>query len=636
VLGTLAVGGMTLAACSGGDAGPGSTAPGTGASTAPDPTGGTASASTLDWGPCDDPDATDPALECTTITVPLDYEVPEGGTIDLALIRLPAEGRREGAVLTNPGGPGASGFELVALAGGAYQVQMGLERFDIVGFDPRGVDRSGGVRCLTDEQFDASVYLDETPDTPAEQALFDAAPPDLDEACVDAYGDQVRHYSTANTARDMDAIRAAMGDEQISYLGVSYGTNLGGVYATLFPDRVRAMVLDAAYDPAGDSVEESLSTQLVGFEEAFDNWAAWCADTPDECAFSSNDVGADWDALYDQLDLVPITHTDGRLGNDVVMGLATITALYSPTSWPVLGSALDEARQGSADGIFALADSYIARSPEGTYSTQLQSQWVIDCASGFTSPPPDDPEALLEQLQGLAPRFAADLELDDLTESSQCTEVLPSVEPFELAYAGSAPIVVVGGENDPATPIRWAEEMTESLGSSATLVRYTGEGHGFVLVSSCVTEIAAALLTDLEPPAADTVCEPDPEIERPDWWNDLPLEGWVEIAETNPELLAALGLAPTLAYSEIGFSDLAADDVLDAADEALAALPGLVDGGRAEPIPGIDQATYLIDDEIFSVLVIGQDDLATPDLEGLAPLLGDEDRTLVVLLHFPM
>lgn len=639
---TAAVTALVMAACSGdgGEAGDTTTRPTESSApestAAPEPPDSTAPASTLVWGPCDDPEIDDPALECTTLTVPFDYAAPDGETIELGLVRLPATADRQGAVLTNPGGPGASGVEFAALAGGAIQTQLGLESFDIVGFDPRGVDRSAGVRCLTDAEFDAGVYLDETPDTPVEQELFDNAPPYLDDACVETYGDDLRHYSTENTARDMDAIRAALGDEQISFYGASYGTNLGGVYATLFPDRVRAMVLDAAYDPAGDSVEESITTQAEGFESAFDNWVEWCTTTPDECAFASDDVGADWDALLDQLDREPITHTDGRLGNDNVMGYATVSALYSPISWPALASALDEARDGDAEGIFALADSYIGRDDDGTYGTLSQSQWVIDCASGFRPSPPSDPEAILTRLQEVAPRFAADLTVDDITDSSACREALPDAQPVELAYDGPAPILVVGGENDPATPIRWAEEMTAALGPSARLVRYTGEGHGFLLVSTCVTELAAAVLADLESPAAETVCDPDPEVERPEWWDTLPLADLVELSDPSPELLGALGLGPTLAYSEVGFSELDPSALLDALDEAMAGVSGSVNAGRQQPIAEIDQATYLIDGEVFSVLVIGQDDLGSPELEELAPLLAGEDRTLVVLLHVPI
>jgi hypothetical protein len=149
--------------------------------------------SSLSWEACDDPSALDPALECTTLTVPLDYADPEGDTIDLALIRVPASGKREGAVLTNPGGPGGSGFDFVANAASTIQFTLGLEGFDIVGFDPRGVDRSGGLRCLTDAEFDATVYLDSTPETPEEQAALDASNTAFETGCTTKFGDTLRH-----------------------------------------------------------------------------------------------------------------------------------------------------------------------------------------------------------------------------------------------------------------------------------------------------------------------------------------------------------------------------------------------------------------------------------------------------------
>jgi pimeloyl-ACP methyl ester carboxylesterase len=209
--------------------------------TEPTDTTEVASSGTLDWGACDDPSAVDPSLECATLQVPLDYDAPNGDSIDLALIRIPASGDRAGAVLFNPGGPGASGYEYAANGGTTYTAALGTQAFDFVGFDPRGVDRSGGIRCVTDEYMDQHLYIDGTPDTPEEQALADESENGFVDACKEKYGDTLRFYSTANTARDMDAIRVALGDEQISFLGISYGTYLGAVYATMFPDRVRAM-----------------------------------------------------------------------------------------------------------------------------------------------------------------------------------------------------------------------------------------------------------------------------------------------------------------------------------------------------------------------------------------------------------
>jgi pimeloyl-ACP methyl ester carboxylesterase len=243
------------------------------------------------WGACTDELATEAVLECATLAVPLDYDDPTGTALDLALVRVPAEGERRGAVLFNPGGPGGSGFDPIALSGTVIQSELGLTQFDLVGFDPRGVDRSGGIKCVGDAFQDAHLYLDDTPDTPEEQQLLDEADQGFIDGCTAKYGDTLKFYSTANTARDMDAIRAGLGDDQMSFLGISYGTYLGGVYASLFPERVRAMVLDSAYEPNGDTVEEQYLTQLVGFEGAFNDWASWCQND-EACQFTAADVGA--------------------------------------------------------------------------------------------------------------------------------------------------------------------------------------------------------------------------------------------------------------------------------------------------------------------------------------------------------
>jgi pimeloyl-ACP methyl ester carboxylesterase len=590
--------------------------------------------STLSWEACDDPAVIEDELECATLTVPLDYAEPDGDTIDLALVRVPASRSRDGAILTNPGGPGSSGFDFVAYSGTVLRDEMGLDEFDIIGFDPRGVDRSGGLRCLTDAELDASMYLDYTPDSPEEEDLLDAAPADFATECIDEYDDTLVHYSTANTARDIDAIRAALGDDQISYLGISYGTYLGGVYATLFPDRVRAMVLDAAFDPIGDTVEEAYSTQLVGFENAFDNWAAWCQDTPAECSFSTDDVGAAWDELFDQLDAEPVEADDGRWANEAVMDTATTAALYSEYDWPLLGTALDQVRTGDPAALFRLADGYVGRADDGTYSTEQQSFAIISCASGFTSPTPDDPEALAEELREKAPRFGGLLTVDDLTGdgTGSCDTLMPNVEPTEVAYAGEAPIVVVGGTNDPATPIRWAEELTAAMGPNARLVTYTGEGHGFVLAATCVNEVEGAVLASLELPDEDTQCDPDPAVERPEWWDTIVTPEGVSDPIDSPELLGALGLGPSIAFGEVRDTELDVDTVLDAYDDTLTTA-GFTLIQRQTPA-GFTQAIYSLGDESFAILALSPEDLAAPELSPLAGLV-NPDRTLLVLISVP-
>lgn len=548
---------------------------------------------TIDWGACDDPSAEDPSLECATLSVPLDYDNPSSDNIDLALVKVPAAGDRQGAVLFNPGGPGGSGFDPIAFSGTAIAPALGLESFDLIGFDPRGVDRSGGIRCVTDEFQDKHLYVDDTPDTPEEQALYDESKTGFVDGCTQKYGDTLRFYSTGNTARDMDAIRAALGDEQISYLGISYGTYLGATYATMYPDRVRAMVLDSAYEPNGDTVEQQFETQLVGFENAFNNWIAWCEDKT-TCDFTAADVGARWDALKEQLDATPIAGADGRLANNATMERATTAALYSESEWPVLAKALTEAEQGNPAGIFALADAYNGRDEDGTFNTLFQSFPVIQCASGVEAAPPDDPEALAATLRAAAPRFAKDITADDLTtEADDCAKLVGVAKPVALSYSGDGPIVVVGGTNDPATPIRWAQKMTGELGPNARMVTFTGEGHGQLLVSTCVTDIEGALLADLTLPEPKTVCDPDPVVDKPEWWDALPVpEGVSEVASL-PALAAALGATPTQVFSEMRTTTLSAEDAVAAYTKVLSSAGfEQFDAPQSLPIDDTVQGAY--------------------------------------------
>jgi pimeloyl-ACP methyl ester carboxylesterase len=558
---------------------------------------------TLKWVGCTDPSATDPSLLCTTLSVPLDYADPTGEAVDLALVKAPATGKRKGAALFNPGGPGGSGFDPIAASGGSIAAALGLDSFDVIGFDPRGVDRSGGIRCVSDEFRDKHLYVDPTPDTPEEQALKDEADNGFVDACVQKYGDKLRFYSTENTARDMDAIREALGDQQISFLGVSYGTYLGATYATLFPDRVRAMVLDSAYEPNGDTVEEQFKTQLVGFEGAMNNWIAWCQRTT-KCAFNATDVGARWDALKLKLDDSPIADVAGRLANNATMERATTAALYSESEWPVLANALADAERGDPAGTFAIADAYDGRSDDGTFNTLFQSFPVIQCASGIAPTPPPDPEALAAELRAAAPRLGKDTTAADLTsEAEDCTRLVGDTKPVELKYAGKGPIVVVGGANDPATPIRWAQKMAAELGPNARLVTFTGEGHGQLLVNTCVTDIEGALLADLTLPDEGKVCNPDPVVPKPDWWDALPVPDGISAVADLPALAAALGAGPTQIYGEARTTKASAKDAVDAYTAALKG-KGFTKFDVPQPLPFDDSAQSFYTDDAGHTLVL--------------------------------
>ena len=616
--------------------GTGDTTPDTVIPTNDVPSNDSVSAGTIEWGACTDKLAEDPVLECATLAVPLDYDTPDGDTLDLALVRVPATGDRQGAVLFNPGGPGGSGFEPIAVSGSVIQSELGLTQFDIIGFDPRGVDRSGGIKCVDDAFQDAHLYLDDTPDTPEEQALLDEADQGFLDGCKATYGDTLKFYSTANTARDMDLIRAGLGDEQMTFLGISYGTYLGGVYATLFPDRVRAMVLDSAYEPNGDTIEQQYLTQLVGFEGAFNDWAAWCEDDT-ACSFNATDVGARWDALRLQLDATPLIATDGREGNQSTLDRATTAALYSKSEWPVLAAALAAAEAGDPAGIFSLADDYNGRNKDGTFNTLFQSIGIISCASGISTPPPDNPEALLTKIKEQAPRFGADVTIDDLTDTDgdDCEQLTGRTDVVPLDYSGAGPIVVVGGTNDPATPNRWAQEMTAELGPNARMVTFTGEGHGQLLASVCVTDIEAALLADLTLPEDGTVCDPDPAIEEPAWWGNLDFPDEFSDVVSLPTVSAALGLTESLGYGEARTTSLSSQEASDAFEAVLNEIGFETAGNQDLGIDDTIETGYFTPQgDLLVVIVMGPAAFDTDDLSSARASV-PVGKTVVLYLYLP-
>jgi pimeloyl-ACP methyl ester carboxylesterase len=318
------------------------------------------------------------------------------------------------------------------------------------------------------------------------------------------------------------------------------------VYATLFPDRVEAMFLDSAFDPQGDSLEQEYTTQAIGFEKAFKNWITWCESNKEICAFHSSDVKQAWLDLYDRLDKESLV-VDGRDVNHRVLNVGTKSALYAESQWGELGRALKSAQDGNGEGLLALADEYHERGDDGKYSSQGDSFYVINCASGMSREYPDNPEEFVKKLKKVAPWYYLDLEADDFT-GEPCEEGFGSPQLQEVSYSGTAPIVVLGGKNDPATPFRWAEEMTASLGDNAHLVAFTGEGHGQILSSTCVDSVASALFTKGVVPAKGKVCQPDKPLAQPAWWNSrIQIDG----TELNKEQMNSyFGLSDTKSYAQ--------------------------------------------------------------------------------------
>lgn len=586
----------------------------------------------LDWHSCDDP-AISTGLECGTISVPLDYARPDGDHLDVAVARLPAakQSKRVGAILLNPGGPGGSGIEFASNLSAAATDIFGkalTDTFDLVGFDPRGVDRSGGIHCVTDSWLDAHLYLDDTPDTPAEQAALDASDQEFNAGCRKALGDTITDYSTVATARDMDQIRAAVGDDQLTFYGASYGTFLGATYATLFPDRVRAMVLDSAYSPVGDDPLEGIKTDIIGFEGAFADWATWC-DGEATCAFHDTSTAtiARWEALLTKLDDSPLTSGD-RPVNQSVMRLATIEALYSRSDWPVLAIALAGGETGDGSGLLSLADRYNQRDASGHYSTLSQANPVIRCASGIGSPAVPDPTAAVAEIKRIGPHFGATVTESDLKDS--CTDLTGPVTPLPLSYAAKGPILVVGGTHDPATPFRWAEKMAGEL--HAVLLRYEGEGHASLTDASCVAEAGTAVLVDLKLPVAGTSCQPDAPTTAPSWWSSQPAVPGTSTVPVD-DVGSLLGL-PKGTYGEILSTDGDATTTIDRATTAFEN-GGWTSLNAAKVDIGTDarRITFVdADNHAVQFVVIGVKSFDSPDAAPLKALVPAGDG---IIIRFP-
>lgn len=443
---------------------------------------------------------------CGLITVPRDYDDPDAGTLDLTVVRvrLADQTNRIGSLLVNPGGPGASGLD-AAVNLALHMSPNLLARFDLIGFDPRGVGQSEGLDCVPDELKDEISAADPDPSTPERfDALVDLTHRAVD-GCWDTYGDDLADFTTVNTARDMDRIRAAVGDERLTYLGFSYGTLLGAVYAELFPDRVRALVLDGAIDPAVSQVEMARA-QAQAFENAFDQFAAACAQAGDGCPIGPDARAAVTD-LMDQARAQPIpssTPAETRAATAGNILVAVLAALYDKSQWSPLALALDQARQGDSAGVFELADLYDERQPDGSHANIMDANITINCDDSAAPVDESTARSLLDQWRDQYPLFGASQAMSLLTCSGWRPERHP-VPPIDAQ--GSAPILVVGTTHDPATPYAGAEALADELTSGA-LLTWDGQGHTAYLKTPCVTNAVDAYLADLTVPSADTVCPP--------------------------------------------------------------------------------------------------------------------------------
>lgn len=445
-------------------------------------------------------------FDCTDVTAPLDWEDPGKGEITLSVVRHRAEGTPVGSLLTNPGGPGASGVDLI-LNSLDYAVGADLiENFDVIGFDPRGVGASTAVTCYDAPQMDE--YLYGIPAAARGTAEWEAELLDshkaFAEACDANSGGILPYITTVNAARDMDLIRAVLGDKQLNYLGYSYGTFLGATYAKLYPEKAGRLVLDGAIDPAVPGLEVG-ATQALGFESALRAYMQDCLDSG-ECPFNGtvDEAMTDLGALLASVDSTPLKSGDGRmLGADSLM-TAIIAALYSQDSWGYLTQALDEALQGDPTSALFLADFYNGRE-NGTYTDNSAEAFrAYNC---MDYPVEDDPAAeaainakIAQGAPTIAPYWTG-------PDSCSVWPYPPTGTRSEIKAEGAGPILVIGTTNDPATPYEWSESLANQL-EEGVLITRVGEGHtGYNKGNACVDDAVEAFLLDDVVPEDGLRCE---------------------------------------------------------------------------------------------------------------------------------
>lgn len=448
-------------------------------------------------------------FECATLRVPSDYRDPAGsGELAVEVVRLPAAGDdRLGSLVVNPGGPGGSGVEYARAARAIVTADV-LSAYDIVGFDPRGVGSSDPVDCLTDAELDTLVAADPTPQDAAEAEELVALTGAVGPACQERSPQITPWMDTRSVARDMDLLRAALGEEQLDYLGKSYGTAIGAVYAEQFPANVGRFVLDGAL-PVDLSSEEISRGQAAGFEVALERFVADCLARQD-CPLAAATVaagGAEIRAFLSGLDTAPLPAGAGRELNEALGVTAVLYYLYfPPNDWTLLRQGLGEGFAGDGSLLLAMLEQRLERDPgSGAYRTNSQEAfYAVTCL--------DRPTRSIEQVAQDADTWAAESPTFGpylAWSDAICAQwPLPAVtEPREVVADGAGPILVVSTQFDPATPYQWGVRMAETF-ADAALVSWNGDGHtAYFNGSACVDDAVDAYLLRGTVPAADPRCD---------------------------------------------------------------------------------------------------------------------------------
>ncbi|MGA4851174.1 alpha/beta hydrolase [Streptomyces sp. G5(2025)] len=446
--------------------------------------------------------------QCATMKAPLDWAKPKGDTIDIALIKAAAsggKGERIGSLVFNFGGPGGSG--VTTLPAFAPDYAKLRTRYDLVSFDPRGVGRSAGIECEDAEQLDAYFQEDSTPDDGAEtKKLLDNVKA-FNDACEKNSGRTLPHVRTTDAARDMELMRQVLGDDKLHYFGISYGTELGGVYARLFPKRVGRAVFDAVVDPTQNAEQGSLG-QAKGFQLALDNFAKDCTSQEADCPVgdTEQDVKDKIAKLLKGLDAKPIPGLPPRELTQTAATNGIVQSLYSKDFWPYLTQGLEEAYEGDGKILMLLSDSMNGRNEDGEYSNIQAANVSINCADDKARYSRQDVEEKLPAFREASPLFGEYLAWGMLG----CTDwpVEGQADHPDVSAEGAPPIVVIGNTGDPATPYEGARKMARALGEGVGVeLTYKGQGHGaYDSKNTCVRDAVDGYLLDGKVPKAGTVC----------------------------------------------------------------------------------------------------------------------------------
>lgn len=446
-------------------------------------------------------------FQCATAKAPLDWDDPSTDEIELALIRQPARKDGEGSLLVNPGGPGASGYDFVAESIDFAVTAALQDRYDIVGFDPRGVGRSTAVYCYEPAELDQLLYG--VPKSSPGSNQWITAQNEIThafgQACLAGTGDLLANVDTVSAAHDLDMLRAALGEEQLDYLGYSYGAYLGTVFAETFPDKVGRLVLDGPIDPSLSDAAVALA-QAQGFERALRSYLGACMPAA-TCPFqgSTDDAMSTVRAILDAVAKNPIPSSDGRIVGAETLLVAIAAPLYNAETWPLLDSLFVSVLAGEADVALELADGYRGRTPEGNYEgNQAEALRAINCLDYETQNNVAVMKQEGQELARTAPYLGPYLAYGDLACLSW---------PFKaerprgaMTAPGAAPILVLGTTNDPATPYEWAVSVASQLESGILVTRH-GEGHtAFNKGNACVDTTVEHYLIEGVVPSADVAC----------------------------------------------------------------------------------------------------------------------------------